>query len=210
MKKRQSLLLALVVMSAVGFSVAFYCEKNLGAYSVSDTSMVPTYPVESPVLAWTHAYDLAAPRRGDVALVELPISQLGIWRAKGTATIVRRVIGVPGDLIEFKRGVLTVDGRVESEPFAKWILTPPYDLKIVDGKVYKGNAGWWSLGNRFLSRGEGRNVASSATQSIPPNFFLILGDNRDGPKDSVWLGLLPRSVFKGRVLKVTVPKIQIF
>lgn len=172
--------------------------------------MSPSYAVDSQVLAWTHAYDSASPQRGDVVLVELPISQLGIWRAKGTKTLVRRIIGVPGDRIEFKRGVLTVNGRVQSEPFAKWIFTPAYDLKIVDGKVYTGDLGWWSLSYGLLGKGKQRHVVRAATQPIPPNHFLILGDNRHNSQDSVGLGLLPRSVFKGRVLMGGVPKIQIF
>ena len=77
---------------------------------VDGWSMYPTLAPGEYVLFDRLPYRREAPKRGDVALVR---GVLGDGRA-----IIKRAVGVPGDMVLLSRGVLTVNGiHVDNEAF---------------------------------------------------------------------------------------------
>jgi signal peptidase I len=92
--------------------------------------MEPTLKAGDSVLATKFAYRFAEPERGDLVLFEAP--------ADGAPTI-KRVVGVPGDKIAVRDGVLFVNGEKTREDYVDYNLTDstffgPTD--VPEGHVY--------------------------------------------------------------------------
>jgi len=105
--------LVLAAVCAVGFRVV------LLPIRVEGISMLPTYHNRTFNLVNRLAYVLHPPRRGDVVSV----------RTTGVSVMyLKRVVGLPGETVEFQDGQLVIDGRPILEPWLKlpsnWTLPP--------------------------------------------------------------------------------------
>ncbi|WP_166172684.1 signal peptidase I [Rubrobacter tropicus] len=99
-------------------------------FSITTASMDPTLRAGDSVLATKFAYRFADPERGDVILFEAP--------ADGAPTI-KRVVGVAGDTVAVRDGVLFVNGEKTREGYVDYNLTDatffgPTD--VPEGSVY--------------------------------------------------------------------------
>ena len=83
-------------------------------FSITTASMDPTLRAGDSVLATKFAYRLAGPERGDVILFEAPTD--------GAPTI-KRVVGVAGDTVAVRDGVLFVNGEKTREGYVDYNLT---------------------------------------------------------------------------------------
>lgn len=102
---------------------------------ISGESMVPTYSDGQPTFINKLAYVTRPPQRGDVVGVQT-----------SGECLLKRVIGLPGEKIEFKRGTVVVNGRPLDEPYIVrpllWWLPP----------VQLGPDDYWVMGdNRTAS-----------------------------------------------------------
>jgi signal peptidase I len=95
-------------------------------YRIPSSSMEPTLHCAVPepgcqadsadrVLANRFIYRFRDPERGDVVVFETPESAVARCGAGGT--FVKRLVGLPGDRIGMKRGVLRVNGEPVDEPY---------------------------------------------------------------------------------------------
>jgi signal peptidase I len=96
---------------------------------VSGLSMAPHIASGEIVLINTMAYRLRAPARGDIIAFhhEGPTPQ----------TFIKRVIGLPGDRIEIRRGTVYVNGTALTEPYVQFPDEHSYGAVIVPaGSLY--------------------------------------------------------------------------
>jgi signal peptidase I len=111
------------------------------AFYIPSPSMHPTLIENDRVLVNRMAYRFHDPRRGDVVVFEnphpppvhrSPLAAFVNWLGEGLGLshdgrnrdFIKRVIGLPGDLVEIHRGVVFVNGTKLSEPY----LSPKRDL----------------------------------------------------------------------------------
>ncbi len=84
---------------------------------VSGDSMVPSYHDGQPTYINKLAYLTHPPQRGDVVGVRV-----------GDDFYIKRIIGMPGDKIQFRRGTVVVNGQPLVEPYVErpllWWLRP--------------------------------------------------------------------------------------
>lgn len=96
---------------------------------------------------------------------------------------VKRVVGLPGDVLAMDRKVLVRDRAPVPEP---WAIHK-------DSEVYPAGSG---APEALLSRDGFGPLA------VPPGSLFMLGDNRDDSRDSRFWGPLPAHLVKGRAVLV--------
>ena len=128
-------------------------------------------------------------RRGDVVVFLSP-EQPGLY-------VVRRLIGVPGDRLHLRDGVLYRNGVKQDEPYVRhdsayvnpysdnFPAIPPSEMFGVRNRV------WANSLPRYV---EGEDLV------VPPNSYFGMGDNREMSYDSRFTGFFPRVNVVGRPL----------
>lgn len=74
---------------------------------ISGDSMAPNYDDGQPNYIYKLAYLSHPPERGDVVGV----------RVKNNEVCIKRVVGLPGERIEFRRGTIVINGKPLVEPY---------------------------------------------------------------------------------------------
>jgi signal peptidase I len=98
---------------------------------VPTESMAPTLVPGDRVLAAKFFYRLGDPRRGDLVLLSSP---------EGDAEdLIKRVVGLPGDTVEIRDGVLYVNDGRKNESYVDYRLTDSTffgPLRVPEGHVF--------------------------------------------------------------------------
>jgi signal peptidase I len=90
---------------------------------------------------------------------------------------IKRVIGLPGDTLEYRNQTVFINGMPLVEPYAHYLLPASGEGPVSrDPRVQYGPV------------------------TIPADHFFMMGDNRDDSQDSRYWGFLPASYIKGRAL----------
>lgn len=93
---------------------------------VKGGSMEPTYRNGRINFCFRWRYLFSKPRRGDLVMVNF---------VRGRVMFLKRVVAVAGDTVEFREGVLLVNGRERDEPF----VVKPCDWNLRTRKVEGDN-----------------------------------------------------------------------
>lgn len=173
-------------------------------HDVPTGSMQPTIMVGDRIVVNRLAYDLhvpltrkilaswADPRCGDVVTC---------WSPHDGVRLVKRVIGVPGDVVAMQDGRLILNG----EPVGYQPLTGEAPHRAMGAAA--AGVGFW----REDLPGRPHEVGLAAGRAnrrdfgpvvVPPDRYLVLGDDRDRSADSRVFGFVPRADITGRVTGV--------
>ena len=135
---------------------------------------------------------LSEPRRGDVVTFTSP--------ADG-AHLIKRIMAVPGDVVEMRGDRLTINGvAADYAPIdavneeARGALRTTLRMNETVGTQRHRVQVMPALAAR----------RDFAAMTIPPQRYLMLGDNRDNSADSRFIGLVPRALLIGRAVRVLV------
>lgn len=123
-------------------AILFFVINTLtGRYQVHGQSMEPSLHDGQYLIASKVAYWLHPPERGDVVVLDPPTQN-------GSVPYIKRVIGLPGDLVEVRDQRVWVNGIALNEPY---INAPPN---------YPGN---WVVGeDEYFVLGDNRNNSSDS------------------------------------------------
>jgi len=126
------------------------------------------------------------PQRGDVVVFFSPVEE--------NLHLVKRVIGVPGDRIHLRNGVVYRNGEKLNEPYVIRQGPVPYEAYRDDfpsSPAYFSGAiaSWQAELPRHI---EGQDLV------VPADSFFVMGDNRDVSNDSRYWGFVPRKNVVGR------------
>jgi signal peptidase I len=148
------------------------------AFYIPSASMEPTLEKGDRVLVNKLSYDLHDVRRGDVVVFELPADKVGV---DGIKDLIKRVIGLPGDTIETREGVVYVNDRRLEEPYLQDGMRT--------GDPANGN-------NPEIQR-----------QVVPDGTVFVMGDNRSNSHDSRYSdrGPIPIDTIVGRAFVLVWP-----
>lgn len=103
---------------------------------------------------------------------------------------VKRVIGLPGDTIEYRDDVLYVNGEMYEEPYLDKNRDAFESERKSESEFYTKDL--------VLENIPG---VSKGTKKIPKDMYLVLGDNRQNSQDSRYIGLIPKDNLVGIVWK---------
>jgi signal peptidase I len=179
-----SFLKELPALIIIAFLLALLIKSFLvQAFFIPSGSMEPTLDVGDRVLVNKLAYKFHPPSRGDVIVFSdphpgppvhrNPISGFFHWVTEGLGfsappneDFIKRVIGLPGDTVEERNGVIYVNGKALKEPY----VIP--DPSAADPRY--------------------RDRRTIPPVKVLPNHLFVLGDNRANSNDSRYdLGQIP-------------------
>ena len=155
---------------------------------VDGTSMAPTlYPDEQLVLTYDNTYE-----RFDIVVIDVKVSYYQnlqtIYNNNNYETLyVKRIIGMPGDYIDYKEigGVtyLFVNGQRVEETFFNGDIHNTYYESLSSSYPFSWKHVCDISAERCVDNGSGQFV-------IPEGFYFVLGDNRTNSVDSRKMGLV--------------------
>jgi signal peptidase I len=148
-------------------------------------------------IPFTHVHLTAGqdPRRGDIVVFDSPVD--------GTS-LVKRVIGMPGDVVALEGDRLTVNGQP-----ARYTIK---DVNEVRG-LLASTAQQHPLLLHEAGLGKPHDVMilpdrlarrSLDAVVVPEGTYFMMGDNRDNSADSRYFGFVPRRDIIGRATRVIV------
>jgi len=130
-------------------------------------------------------YRFSEPMRGDIVVFD---------SAASGKTMVKRVIGIPGDRVELKNNRLYLNEEAAN-----------YELK--DGQGERKLLVEQSMVGRYIIAIHPNSPSPRSSFNevfVPDGYYLVMGDNRDNSADSRYYGLVPRDEVIGRSDQVIV------
>lgn len=130
----------------------------VGLQQVVGPSMSPTLEEGNIIIVNKLIYRLTDVARNDIIVI-----------SKNEKYMIKRVVGLPGEQIEYKDNYVIINGVTYKEPFIDSGITT----------------------NDFSIKDLGYDV-------IPDNMYLVLGDNRENSQDSRNYGLISKNEIIGK------------
>ena len=140
---------------------------------------------------------------------KLPIDRFDIVVASETENgktkeIVKRVIGLPGETIEYKNDVLYINGKETDEPYLKEYIQKFKEDKLqstYSGKGFEENGELFrQLANTAQAFTVDKDGNTKFTLKLLDNEYLLLGDDRIVSKDSRQVGAFKKEQIKGQAV----------
>ena len=129
--------------------------------------------------------------RGDTAVFLSP-EQPGLF-------LVKRIIGIPGDRIHLRDGVVYRNGQKLDEPYVKHVMAPEDRSPYIEDFPAEAPSPVWGVRNEKW-REEMPEHIEGGDIVVPPNSYFAMGDNRDVSYDSRFWGFIPQANLIGRPL----------
>jgi signal peptidase I len=132
------------------------------------------------------------PQRGDVVVFKLP--------KDNETDYIKRLIGMPGDRVQMRRGVLHINGEpVKMEPIEPFIDTDLYGARQKVRAYRETLPG--GVTHTILKRDDDGFANNTPEYLVPPGHYFMMGDNRDNSQDSRFadpVGFVPFENFVGK------------
>ncbi len=141
---------------------------------VDGLSMMPTLHDQDRMIVNKLSYKIGEPERFDIVVFHAPENK----------DYIKRVIGLPGDHIEYKNDTLYVNGEAYEEPYLE-----EYKQQVIDGPLTEP----FTLEEKI-----GR-------ETVPEGHLFVMGDNRRFSKDSRHIGTVPLEEVLGKTSIVYWP-----
>jgi signal peptidase I len=163
-------ILEYVVLAVVAIAVALLIQAFLvKPYRIPSESMEDTLLIGDRVLVDRVSWRFSQPERGDIVVFHPPFAG---------PVLIKRIVGMPGDEISLRDGVVYVDGNPLDEPYVRIgdgggpEPTEPFDNGLP-----------WSLQEPY---------------TVPDGNYFVMGDNRTDSGDSREFGPVPRGQLVGQ------------
>jgi signal peptidase I len=206
-----------LILGAIGIGKTFVVEPM----QIPSSSMRPGLVVGDFILINKFAYGVRVPflnqtvvpvghpQHGDVVVFRFPLDE--------KTNFIKRVIGVPGDRVEYRNKLLTVNGKL-------------LEVKTLGEYTYSDHGEETTVAARLSEQYESKkyeilNVAGVPTLlpagvvdfpgrencqyddtgfacTVPEGKYLMLGDNRDNSRDSRYWGFVSENQLSGRAFMI--------
>ena len=147
-----TVILAVVIFFALQFTV--------GNFVVIGSSMQPSFYEGERVVASKLAYKFHEPERGDV-IIFLPPRNMD-------EDLIKRIIGLPGERVEVKDGVVYIENLPLDEPYIKSPPSYNYSVEIIPEDEY------WVLGDNRNNSNDSHTGWTVPREDIIGKAWLVI------------------------------------
>ena len=183
---------------------ALLCEP----FNIPSGSMIPTLKVGDYLFVSKFSYGYSRyslpfgiiPFDGRVMAGEPERGDVVVFRQPGNEDVafIKRIVGLPGDDIQVKRGVLHINGTpVKREPEEVGTATDGFSVMKYDDYVETLPEG---TSHSIREMSDAGSLDNTRVYSVPEGHYFMMGDNRDNSNDSRTssVGLVPFENFVGK------------
>ncbi|MEM9404196.1 MAG: signal peptidase I [Pseudomonadota bacterium] len=142
------------------------------------------YGLRLPVLE-TKIFETGEPERGDVVVFRLP--------TEPNVNYIKRVVGLPGDVIEYDGHRLTING--EQVALNRDAATPEHGGMAQFTELLGEREHAILIANPSYTMRDG-------VYEVPEGAYFMMGDNRDNSRDSRFIGAIPESFLVGEAVRI--------
>ena len=151
-----------VVIVAAAFVLALLVQQFIvKPFAIPSPSMEPTLVEGDRVLVNRLVYHFHPPRRGDVIVFHPP-------GRPGSDPFIKRVIGVGGDTVSVRGGVLFLNGVAQDEPYIKEY---PIENDYPETAISTGYV--WAMGDNRNNSGDSRVFGPVSLDAIMGEAFAV-------------------------------------
>ena len=178
-KQKKSMLREYAEALSIALVLALFIRTfGVQAFKIPSESMLSTLLVGDHLLGlkfsyglkwpFTHSYIFKGPdpERGDVIIFEFPKDP--------SVDYIKRIVGIPVDVVELRDKRLYRNGELVDEPFARYVAAYAQDPRCTNfGPV-----------------------------TVPEGKYFVLGDNRDNSLDSRFWGFVDRTAIRAKAWRI--------
>ncbi len=190
----------------VGLFILTFLGQNfvIPSGSMEDTLLVGDHLVVdritlAPPAKWMPLVHYREPQRNDIVVFLKPVADPDPVDGSPTYPfLVKRLIGVPGDHIHLRNGIVIINGVAQDQPHAQ-PTTPENHNDFLDEFPSEPPPESPQVPDSW-SKIDFPNNLKDGDLVIPPGHYFMMGDNRHNSLDSRYWGFVPRENIIGRPL----------
>ncbi|HNW60678.1 MAG TPA: signal peptidase I [bacterium] len=159
---------------------------NKFVYGANTPDRIPLTDIKLPSL---HMPAIHQPKRGDIIVFKYPLDE--------KLDYIKRCIGVPGDTLELRKGLVYINHRPEGE------------IRFLERRFDDSEGRW--INYYRVHTPEGRDYTIRRYEGfaydfgpvvVPPRHLFMMGDNRDNSQDSRYWGFMPMQNIRGQAMVI--------
>ena len=190
----------------VGLFILTFLAQNfvIPSGSMEDTLLVGDHLVVdritlAPESKWMPLVHYREPRHGDIVVFIKPVPDPDADGKPQYLFLVKRLIGVPGDHIHLRDGIVFINGVAQSQPKDGREMPPnPGEQVFLDEFPTIPPAMDPSATEEWAV--DAPNHLENGDLVVPPGKYFMMGDDRHNSLDSRYWGFVPRENIVGRPL----------